>query len=81
MPLIQVRDVPEHLYRKLVERAERERRSLAQQVVAVLALGLEVEIDAKGRRRALFDKALSLQTDQVHKLTDPATLVREDRNR
>jgi len=55
MPLIQVRDVPEHIYRLLAEQAERERRSLAQQVVAVLARGLQVEVDAKARRRALIE--------------------------
>jgi hypothetical protein len=81
MPIIQVRDVPEHMYRLLVEEAERERRSLAQQTVAVLARGLRVGKDAKARRRELLDAILSSPPPQPGKLSDPARLVREDRRR
>ena len=81
MPLIQVRDVPDHIYRLLAEQAERERRSLAQQVVAVLARGLDVELDAKARRRALIDSLQSASPIQAGKLSDPARLIREDRRR
>jgi hypothetical protein len=81
MPLIQVRDVPEHIYRLLAEQAVRERRSLAQQAVAVLARGLHVEVDAKARRRALIESIRSNPTDQAGKLSDPAKLIREDRRR
>ena len=81
MPLIQVRDVPDHLYRLLAEQAERERRSLAQQVVAVLARGLEVEVDAKARRRALLDSLHSRPPARTSKLSAAARLIREDRRR
>ena len=81
MPLIQVRDVPEHIYRLLAEQAVRERRSLAQQAVAVLARGLQVEVDAKARRRALLGAIRSNPTSQARKLSDPAKLIREDRRR
>lgn len=81
MPLLQVRDVPEHIYRLLAEQAERERRSLAQQAVAVLARGLEVEVDAKARRRALIEAIRSNPTAGTGKLSDPAKLIREDRRR
>ena len=81
MPLIQVRDVPEHIYRRLKEMAEREHRSLAQQVVAVLARGLQVEGDAKARRRRILDAALGIDSERVNKMTDPARLIREDRRR
>ena len=43
MATLQVRDVPEHIYRRLADLAEKERRSLAQQTLAVLAKGLEVD--------------------------------------
>lgn len=75
MPLIQVRDVPDHIHRVLAEQAHRERRSLAQQVVAVLARGLDVNPDAKARRRTLIDSL------QANRLTDPARLIRKDRRR
>jgi hypothetical protein len=81
MPLLQVRDVPEHIYRLLAEQAERERRSLAQQAVAVLARGLQVEVDAKSRRRDLVNSILSGTSDRRRKLSDPARLIREDRQR
>ncbi len=81
MPLIQVRDVPDHIYRLLAGQAERERRSLAQQVVTVLARGLQVDVDAKARRRALLETIRSSPPVQTGKLSDPARLIREDRRR
>ena len=81
MPLIQVRDVPDHIYRLLAERAEQERRSLAQQVIAVLARGLQVEIDPKARRRALLESIQANPPARGLKPSDPAKLIREDRRR
>jgi hypothetical protein len=80
MPLIQVRDLPDHMYRLLAEQAERERRSIAQQVVTVLARGLQVDVDAKGRRQRVLR---TLQSDPVKapRLSDPAKLIRADRRR
>jgi len=80
MPLIQVRDVPDHIYRLLAEQAERERRSLAQQVVAVLARGLEVELDVKGRRQKVL-RSIQEDLGKTRGLSDPAKLIREDRRR
>jgi hypothetical protein len=80
MPLIQVRDAPEYIYRLLAKQAEEERRSLAQQVVAVLARGLNAEIDAKGRRRKAL-QAIQASGIQTGKVSDPAKLIREDRRR
>ncbi len=81
MPTIQVRDLPDHIYRRLAAEAERERRSLAQQVVAVLAAGLDVELDAKSRRRRLLESVTAGNSNQVNRLPDPARLIREDRRR
>jgi hypothetical protein len=80
MPLIQVRDVPDHLYRLLAEQAKNERRSLAQQVVAVLARGLQADLDAKGRRKKLLQE-IQAGARVKKKLRDPAALIREDRRR
>ncbi len=79
MPMIQVRDVSEHMYRLLVQQAKRERRSLSRQVVTVLSRGLQVEADSKARRSALID-ALS-SAPPIRGLTDPVRLIREDRRR
>ena len=81
MPLIQVRDVPDHIYRLLSEQAEKERRSLAQQVVAVLARGLDVELDAKSRRQKVLRAIEASAPPGARKLPDPAKLIREDRRR
>ncbi len=81
MPTLQVRDVPEHIYRRLAEQAERERRSLAQQAVAVLALGLDISMDAKSRRRQLLQDAYRSPAPNVQRLPNAAQLVRDDRQR
>jgi len=81
MPLIQVRDVPEPIYRKLVEQAKVERRSLAQQAVEVLARGLQVDLDAKARRKAVLQAIRADATLKKLKLSDPVKLIREDRQR
>jgi len=81
MPLLQVRDVPEHIYRRLAELAEKERRSLAQQAVAVLAKGLEVEVDPKARRRKVLEEAKRLDLGRGKSLPDFVKLIREDRER
>ena len=81
MALIQVRDVPDHLYRSLVEQAEKERRSLAQQVVAVLGRGLAEDVDAKSRRRKVLEAIRAARPIKSAKLSEPAKLVREDRRR
>jgi hypothetical protein len=81
MPLLQMRDIPEHLYRILVEQAEKERRSLAQQAVTVLARGLDVEVDAKARRQRVLRAIKEGGQASPGRLKDPARLIREDRRR
>jgi hypothetical protein len=79
--MLQVRDVPEHIHRRLAELAEKERRSLAQQAVAVLAKGLEVEVDPKARRRKVLEEAKRLDLGRGKSLPDFVKLIREDRER
>jgi hypothetical protein len=79
MPTIQVRDVPEHIYRLLSEQAAKERRSLAQQAIMVLARGLEVEVDEKARRRALLASIKPMPRGS--RKADFVKMIREDRQR
>jgi hypothetical protein len=81
MPFLQVRDIPDHLYRLLADQAAKERRSLAQQAVAVLARGLEVELDAKARRQKVLRAIKEGSQARPVRLKDPAKLIREDRRR
>jgi hypothetical protein len=80
MRAIHVRDVPDHIYRRLTNEAKEQRRSLAGQVIAVLARGLNAAIDAKGRRRMTLE-AIRADRIQTRRLTDPAKLICEDRKR
>jgi plasmid stability protein len=82
MPSLQVRDLPDPIYRKLAAEAEKEHRSLAQQAVAVLAKGLGVTEDARERRRRILDQ---MQKSPIKmsgkKPLNPVGLIREDRDR
>jgi hypothetical protein len=82
MPSLQVRELPEHIYVTLCREAEEQHRSLAQQAVAVLARGLNFDLDPRIRRKALLE---SIREESVQYgtalLPDPAGLIREDRDR
>jgi hypothetical protein len=80
MPLIQLRDVPEHIYRRLSEQAKTERRSLSQQTIAVLARGLEVEVDPKERRRRVLEEIRRNSGGPRRNVPDFAKWIREDRD-
>jgi plasmid stability protein len=82
MPILQIRDIPESLHRKLRDRAQRDRRSLSQEAVAILEKGLEVTEDAKTRRRRLLQQITERPVETGNaELPDPVQLIREDRSR
>jgi hypothetical protein len=82
MPSLQVREVPEYIYRQLRHEAESEHRSIAQQAVAAIARGLSLDPDPINRRRALLD-TIRAETGRspACPIPDPVKLVREDRDR
>ena len=81
MPSLQIRDLPEHLYLILAERARRNRRSLAQQAT----VELEKMAEAKARNRRLEAvarlrtavKAAGVRDTKI----ESVAAVREDRDR
>ncbi len=82
MPSLQVRELPENIYFQLCREAEMQHRSIAQQAVATLARGLQLERDPKSRRKALLAQ---INTNPI-KLNgvspvDPVQFIREDRER
>jgi hypothetical protein len=81
MPTIQIRNVPQHIYTAPVDQARSERRSLAQQTIVVLARGLNVETDHHARRREVFRKIRQLDHTPYRHLSNPARLIRQDRER
>lgn len=81
MPSLQIRDLPDAIYRALSLKALRERRSLAQQ--AVIELERLAEVESENRRLdALRDLRELIQNDGERKVgRAPADVVREDRDR
>ena len=82
MPSIQVRDLPEQIYRKLRINAKKDHRSLSQQAIVTLKKGLGIDENPKERRRMLVDQILSREeVIDSEKLDDPTSLIRKDRDR
>jgi plasmid stability protein len=82
MPSLQVRELPDPIYKKLSELAHKEHRSIVQQAVMLLAKGLNVEGSRKARRQQILDE-IKAQSDELKKysLKDPAKIIREERER
>ena len=82
MPSIQVRDLPEQIYNKIKNNAQKDHRSLSQQVIITLKKGLCIDENPKERRRILVDQIMSRRVAfDIAKLENPANLIREDRDR
>ena len=82
MPSIQVRDLPEQIYNKIKNNAQKDHRSLSQQAIVTLKKGLGIDENHKERRRILVDQIMSKRiTFDITKLGDPTHLIREDRDR
>jgi len=81
MPLLQVRECPEDIYRKISYVAKNENRTIAQQVVVLLEKGLGQQESNIERRKRLMEKLQNRQISSDIKVIDPVSLIREDRDR
>ena len=82
MPSLQVRDLPEPLYRKLQINARKDQRSLSQQAIVTLKKGLDLKDDLKDRRRKLLERIAETSADiATDRYEDPVKMIREDRER
>ncbi len=81
MPLLQVRDCPEDLYRKISYAAKKQNRTIAQQVIVLLEKGLGQELPNVVRRRQLMEKINARSIAPSVKDMDIVSLIREDRDR
>ena len=82
MPSIQIRDLPEQIYSKIKNNAQKDHRSLSQQAIVTLKKGLGIDENHKERRRILVDQIMSRRIAfDVAKLENPVNLIREDRDR
>ncbi|MEJ6949441.1 hypothetical protein [Natronospora cellulosivora (SeqCode)] len=82
MPSLQVRDLPEHIYQKIVQLAETERRSITQETIVLLEKALEIEKHNKERRKIFFNSIIDeTGNKKAQDILDPVPLIREDRER
>jgi len=81
MPLLQVRECPEDLYRKITVRARRENRTIAQQVVVLLERGLGQEQSNRERRRTLLERIGTREAPAGAEAIDDVALIHEGRER
>jgi hypothetical protein len=82
MPSIQIRDLPEQIYSKIKNNAQKDHRSLSQQAIVTLKKGLGIDENHKERRRVLVDQIMSRRVAfDIAKLENPINLIREDRDR
>lgn len=84
MPSLQVREVPEVLYRKLADRAKAQHRSIAQETIHILSEKLDIEESPKEKRKKIF--ARSRERNKKYNIAsydrpDVVELIREDRDR
>ena len=82
MPTLQVRNLPEHIYNKIVELAEKDRRSITQETIILLEKAIEIENNNKEHRKQLLNQIIEeTKTENNDDVPDPVPLIREDRNR
>lgn len=81
MPLLQVRDFPEDIYKKISIVAKKQKRTIAQQVIVLLEKGLEEKESCRERRLAVLSRIAERNVSQEAQKIDAVALIREDRNR
>ena len=82
MASLQVRELPEQIYLKLKQEAQKKHRSLAQQATITLSKGLDLSINTKEHRaEVLYLLEEFNKKRKKYKLSDPIKMVREDRER
>ena len=81
MPLLQVRDIPEDLYRKLADVAQQDNRSIAQETIVLLKKALQFKESRQSRRKRVLNEISDNPLDGADAFPDPADLIREDRER
>lgn len=81
MPLLQVRECPEDIYKKIAIAAKRQNRTIAQQVIVLLEKCLGQEEPNIERRKSILSKIESRSIPEKVKALDVVALIREDRDR
>ena len=80
MPLLQVRECPEDIYKKISYVTKNENRTIAQQVVVLLEKRLGQPESNMERRKRLIEKLETREISSEIKKIDPVSLIRDDRD-
>lgn len=81
MPLLQVRECPEDIYRRISYAAKNENRTIAQQTVVLLEKSLSLQEANISRRNKLLIKIKNRSIADNIKKANPVDFIREDRDR
>jgi hypothetical protein len=81
MPLLQVRDFPEDIYKKITIAAKKQNRTISQQVVVLLEKSLGQDESNSERRKREIEKIKERKVSESAKNIDAVALIREDRER
>jgi len=73
MKAVCITNMPDHLYERLLERAQRQRRSLNGEIIALLEKGIHAELSARQDATELLAEARKLRE---HFKASPPTLER-----
>ncbi|MGM0651952.1 MAG: hypothetical protein ACQES4_04125 [Bacillota bacterium] len=81
MPTLQVRNLSEHIYRRIVERAKANRTSITQETIYLIQKSLDMDENKREQRLALVESMRQNPVKSANTLPDPVNLSREDRDR
>ncbi|MBN2534686.1 MAG: hypothetical protein JXB88_17510 [Spirochaetales bacterium] len=81
MPILQVKNCPESIYKKIRMVAKAENRSISQQTLVLIEESLHLRKSNKKRRKILINKIARRILPEKVKEIDPVLLIREDRDR
>jgi hypothetical protein len=81
MPLLQVRDCPDDIYKEISMVAHKQNRTIAQQTIVLLKKGLGLDESNKERRKTTLERIQARTIPDELKKIDFVKLIREDRDR
>jgi hypothetical protein len=81
MPLLQIKDMPTELYEKISRAAQRDNRSVARQTIVLLQNALSITEARMARRKNALREIDAFNIKNTSEFPDPASLIREDRDR
>jgi hypothetical protein len=79
MPLLQVRDFPEDIYKEISYIARRQNRTIAQEVITLIKKGLEEETTNRERVQLVLEQINAREVPESAKELDSAEIIRQMR--